>query len=182
LKATKNVVLGPRIRHPCRPQAWPDLTGVVPPRAGQAPGSSGVTAPRRLRLSVVEGFRKPETEKLAKRDLAAGSNVASDGLPCRPAVEKVGRAHFPTAAGAGRRAAGRTPSKWVNATLGNVETALVGPCHHASPKHARHHMTSFACRFDQRFRLDGIVERLARGAVHTVPHPYRVVTADAYGG
>ena len=30
--------------------------------------------PRRLRLTVVEGFRKPLIEKLAKRDFAAGSN------------------------------------------------------------------------------------------------------------
>jgi hypothetical protein len=30
---------------------------------------------------MVKGFRKKEIEKLAKRDLAAGSNVVSDGLP-----------------------------------------------------------------------------------------------------
>src|ERR671929_1407489 len=38
--------------------------------------------PRRLRLSVVQGFRKREVEKIAKRDFAPGSNVVSDGLPC----------------------------------------------------------------------------------------------------
>ena len=42
--------------------------------------------PRRLRLTVVEGFRKKEVEKLAKRDLAPGSNVVSDGLSCWSAV------------------------------------------------------------------------------------------------
>src|SRR5919107_2012944 len=47
--------------------------------------------PRRLRLTVVKGFRKKEVEKIAKRDLAAGSNVVSDGLSCWPAVEKAGR-------------------------------------------------------------------------------------------
>ena len=36
--------------------------------------------PRRLRLTVVKGFRKKEIERLAKRDLVAGSNVVSDGL------------------------------------------------------------------------------------------------------
>ena len=36
--------------------------------------------PRRLRLSVVKGFRKKEVERLAERDFAAGSNVVSDGL------------------------------------------------------------------------------------------------------
>ena len=36
--------------------------------------------PRRLRLTVVKGFRKKEIETLAKRDFAAGSNIVSDGL------------------------------------------------------------------------------------------------------
>ena len=66
--------------------------------------------PRRLRLTVVKGFRKREVEKLAKRDLAPGSNVASDGLSCWPAVEKAGCSHRPMAAtGAGKRAASWTP-------------------------------------------------------------------------
>src|SRR3954468_11989948 len=42
--------------------------------------------PRRLRLSVVKGFRKREIERLAKRDFAPGSDVVSDGLSCWPAV------------------------------------------------------------------------------------------------
>jgi hypothetical protein len=58
--------------------------------------------PRRMRLTVVKGFRKKEVEKLARRDLAPGSNVVSDGLSCWPAVEKAGCTHFPMATGAGR--------------------------------------------------------------------------------
>jgi ISXO2-like transposase domain/Transposase zinc-ribbon domain len=135
--------------------------------------------PRRLRLSVVKGFRKREVEKLAKRDFAAGSNVVSDGLSCWPAVEKAGCSHRPMATGAGKRAASWTPFKWVNTTLGNVKTAIAGTYHHVSAKHAQQYLTSFAYRFNRRYRLDSIVERLAWAAVHTVPHPYRAVTADA---
>src|SRR5215217_6067870 len=93
--------------------------------------------PRRLRLSVVKGFRKKEVEKLAKRDLAAGSTVVSDGLSCWPAVEKAGCSHRPMATGAGKKAANWTPFKWVNATLGNVKTAITGTYHHVSAKHAQ---------------------------------------------
>jgi hypothetical protein len=50
---------------------------------------------------------------------------------------------------------------------------------HVSPKHAPSYLASFAYRLDRRFQLDSIVERLAWAAAHTVPHPYRVVTADA---
>ena len=135
--------------------------------------------PRRLRLTVVKGFRKREVEKLAKAAIEPGSTVVSDGLSCWPAVEKAGCSHRPMATGAGKRAANWTPFKWVNTTLGNVKTALAGTYHHVSPKHAQSYLTSYAYRFNRRFQLDSIVERLAWAAVHTAPQPYRVVTADA---
>src|SRR5215217_4300515 len=135
--------------------------------------------PRRPRLSVVKGFRKKEVEKLAKRDLAAGSTVASDGLSCWPAVEKAGCSHRPMATGAGKKAANWTPFKWVNTTLGNVNTAITGTYHHVSAKHAQSYLTSFAYRFNRRFQLDSIVQRLAWAATRTAPQPYRVIVADA---
>ena len=134
--------------------------------------------PRRLRLSVVKGFRKKEVEKLAKRDLAPGTNVVSDGLSCWSAVEKAGCEHFPMATGSGKRAAGWAPFRWVNTALGNIKTAIAGTYHHVSPKHAPSYLASHAYRFDRRRQLDSIVERLAWAAVRTAPHPYRVVTAD----
>ena len=45
----------------------------------------------------------------------------------------------------------------------------------SAPKHAQAYLTSFAYRFNRRFQLDSIVERLAWAAVHTAPQPYRVV-------
>jgi ribosomal protein L37AE/L43A len=135
--------------------------------------------PRRLRLSVVEGFRKKEVERLAGRDFAAGSTVVSDGLSCWPAVEKAGCSHRPIVTGSGKRAAGWAPFKWVNTCLGNIKTAIAGTYHHVSPKHAQQYLTSFAYRFNRRFQLDSIVERLAWAAVHTAPQPYRVVVSDA---
>jgi transposase-like protein len=135
--------------------------------------------PRRLRLTVVKGFRKKEVEKVAKRDLAPGTTVVSDGLSCWPAVEKAGCAHFPMATGSGRRAARWSPFKWVNTVRGNVKAALAGTYRHVSPRHAQSYLASFAYRFNRRHRLDSIVERLAWAAAHTPPQPYRVVTADA---
>jgi hypothetical protein len=134
--------------------------------------------PRRLRLTVVKGFRKKEVEKLAKRDLAAGSTVVSDGLSCWPAVEKAGCAHRPMATGAGKRAASWAPFKWVNTVLGNIKAAIVGTYRHVSPKHAQAYLTSFAYRFNRRHRLDSIVQRLAWAAAHTAPQPYRTIIED----
>ena len=135
--------------------------------------------PRRLRLSVVKGFRKKEVERIAKRNFEPGSDVVSDGLSCWPAVEEAGCSHRPMVTGSGKRAAGWTPFRWVNTTLGNVKTAIAGTYHHISPKHAQSYLTSFAYRFNRRRQLDSIVERLAWAATRTAPHPYRVITADA---
>ena len=157
-------------------------------RGRGAPGKTPVVAavettaerkPRRLRLTVVKGFRKKEVERIAKRDLAPGSTVVSDGLSCWPAVEKAGCEHRPMRTGSGRQAARWSPLRWVNTCLGNTKAALVGTCRHVSPKHARSYLASFAYRFNRRFQLDSIVQRLAWAAAHTAPQPYRVVTADA---
>ena len=135
--------------------------------------------PRRLRLTVVKGLRKKEVEKIAKRDLAPGSNVVSDGLSCWSAVEKAGCTHFPMRTGLGRQAVRWAPFRWVNTTLGNIKTALAGTYHHVSAKHAQSYLASFAYRFNRRYQLDSIVERLAWAAVRTAPHTYRAITADA---
>ena len=134
--------------------------------------------PKRLRLSVVKGFRKKEIERLAKCHLAPGSEIVSDGLSCWPAVEKAGCSHRPMVTGSGKRAARWTPFRWVNTTLGNIKTAIAGTYHHISAKHAQTYLTSFAYRFNRRFQLDSIVERLAWAAARTAPQPYRVIIAD----
>src|SRR3954453_17347833 len=138
--------------------------------------------PRRLRLSVVKGFRKREVEKLAKAVIEPGATVVSDGLSCWPAVAKAGCSHVPIVTGSGKRAAGWAPFKWVNTCLGNIKTAIAGTYHHVSAKHAQHYLTSFAYRFNRRYQLDSIVERLAWAAIHAAPQPYRTVTADARKG
>ena len=70
--------------------------------------------PRRLQLTVVKGFRKKEIATLAKRDLAAGSNVVTDGLSCWTAVSEAGCNHFPMVTGSGPNAAKWVPFTWVN--------------------------------------------------------------------
>jgi len=133
--------------------------------------------PRRLRLTVVKGFRKKEIERLAKRDLVAGSNVVSDGLSCWTAVTEAGCDHFPMVTGSAPNAAKWVPFAWVNTALGNIKTALAGTYHHLSAKHAQRYLTSFAWRFNRRYQLDTLTERLAYACARTTPHPYRVIIA-----
>src|SRR3954449_5540753 len=131
--------------------------------------------PRRLRLTVVKGFRKKEIERLAKRDLVAGSNVVSDGLSCWTAVTEAGCDHFPMLTGSGPNAAKWTPFTWVNTALGNIKTALAGTYHHVSAKHAQRYLSSFAWRFNRRYQLDTLTERLAYACAQSAPHLHRII-------
>jgi hypothetical protein len=131
--------------------------------------------PRRLRLTVVKGFRKREVERLAESDFAAGSNIVSDGLSCWTAVEQAGCTHFPMVTGSGPKAAKWAPFQWVSTMLGNIKTALAGTYHHVSAKHAQRYLASFAWRFDRRHQLDTLTERLVYACARTAPHPYRII-------
>jgi hypothetical protein len=133
--------------------------------------------PRRLRLTVVKGFRKKEVEKLARSGFATGSTVVTDGLSCWPAVTEAGCEHRPMRTGSGPQAARWSPFKWVNTALGDIETALAGTHHHVSPKHAQRYLSSFAWRFNRRFQLDTAVQRLAWACAHTGPRPYSLIVA-----
>jgi hypothetical protein len=133
--------------------------------------------PRRIRLTVVKGFRKREIERFAKAGIEPESEVVSDGLSCWTAVEAAGCTHLPQVTGSGAKAAKLAAFKWVNTTLGNIKTALAGTYHHVSAKHAQRYLASFAWRFNRRFQLDSLTERLAWAAARTAPHPYRVIVA-----
>jgi ISXO2-like transposase domain len=131
--------------------------------------------PRRLRLTVVKGFRKQEIEKLAKRDFAVGSNIVSDGLSCWAAVSEAGCDHSPMVTGSGPKAAKWVPFTWVNTALGNIKTALAGTYHHVSAKHVQRYLASFAWRFNRCRQLAILTEHLAYA--WTAPHSYRLIVA-----
>ena len=77
--------------------------------------------------------------------------------------------------GSGPNAARWVPFTWVNTALGNIKTALAETYHHVSAKHAQRYLASFAWRFNRRYRLDSLTERLAYACARTEPHPYRVI-------
>ena len=133
--------------------------------------------PRRIKLKTIKGFRKKEVERFAKAEIEPRSSAASDGLSCWPAVTKADVDRFPMRTGSGRQAAQWAPFKWVNTVLGNIKTAITGTYHHVSPKHAERYLASFAYRFNRRYDLETITQRLAWTCTQTKPHPYWAITA-----
>ena len=117
--------------------------------AGKQPFVAAVSTsddrrPRKIKLLPVKGFRKKEMKRLVGEHLASTSRLVTDGLSCWTAAAEAGLEHRAMVTGGGKRAAGWSPFKWVNTTLGNVEAAITGTCRRVSPAHAGCYLASFA--------------------------------------
>src|SRR4051794_5459692 len=133
---------------------------------------------RKMKLPPVKGFRKKEVERLVNEHLASTSRLVTDGLGCWTAAAEAGLAHTAMVTGSGKRAAGWSPFKWVNTTLGNVKAAITGTYRRVSPEHAGRYLASYAWRFNRRFQLDTMLPRLVHSAGRTAPLPYAKLVAS----
>jgi hypothetical protein len=113
---------------------------------------------------------------LATRSLTVGSPVVSDALNCFQAVTDAGCRHQPLVVGSGRQAAQHPAFKGVNTVLGNVKHALRGTFHAVREKHAPRYLAEFEYRFNRRFDLPSMIQRLVYVGVRTPPMPYRLLS------
>ena len=75
----------------------------------------------------------------------------------------------------GRKGAQHPSFKWVNTLLGNVKNAITGTLHSVSLKHVPRYLAEFEYRFNRRYRLGDMIERLAYVGLRTPPMPYRLL-------
>ena len=134
--------------------------------------------PRKIKLLPVKGFRKKEVKRLVAEHLASTSRLVTDGLSRWTAAAEAGLEHRAMATGGGKRAAGWSPFRWVNTTLGNVKAAITGTYRRVSPEHAGRYLGSFAWRHNRRFQLESLIPRLVHSAVRTAPLPYPKLIAS----
>ena len=153
-------------------------------RGRGAPGKTPIIAavettpegqPVRLKLRRVNGFRRKEVEKLARRSLDPPSTVVSDGLGCFRGVADAGCTHQPIRTGSGRKAVLTPAFKWVNTALGNIKTAITATYRAIRQKHIPRYLAEFAYRFNRRYDLAAMMPRLGWAAVRTPPMPYRLL-------
>ena len=141
--------------------------GLHQPRGPAAQGQAG----------PLKGFRKREIARGAKRWLAPGSEVLTDGLRCWNALDGVVGSHRAIRTGSGRQAARMAPFKWVNTTLGNIKSAITGTYPKLGPDHAQRYLASFAWRYNRRYQLNTMIPRFVHSAARTQPIPYRALIA-----
>jgi hypothetical protein len=126
-------------------------------------------------FAVIEpgrGFDNASLKDWSTRRLAPDAEVFSDGLGCFRRVVERGHAHTVLETQGGRAATEIKGARWVNVVLGNVKRAISG-CYHAvrQAKYARRYLAEAAYRFNRRFRLAEMLQRLARAMVLCKPWP-----------
>ena len=131
--------------------------------------------PMRIRLTPVPGFTLKAISDWAKAHLAPASTVFSDGLACFGAVTEAGCSHRPTVM-AGRKPKEVPEFRWINTVLGNLKTSLSGSYHAFDfQKYAARYLAAFSYRFNRRFNLRSLHQRLLIAAVSIAPQPMRII-------
>lgn len=77
--------------------------------------------------------------------------------------------------------AGRKPKdlpefRWINTVLGNLKTSLTGSYHAFDfRKYAARYLAAFSYRFNRRFDLRALPQRLLAATARCAPHPQRAI-------
>jgi hypothetical protein len=131
--------------------------------------------PLHIKLTPVSGFTLKAIAQWAHTHLSPGSTVFSDGLSCFSAVTDAGCAHRPTVM-AGRKPKDVPEFQWINTVLGNLKTSLSG-CYHAFDfrHYAARYLAAFTYRFNRRFDLRTLNERLLVAAALCGPRPLGLI-------
>lgn len=127
-------------------------------------------------IEPVQSFDNTSLSDWARRRLAPGAEVFSDGLACFRRTADLGHPHTVLVTGGGRAATEAKGARWVNILLGNVKRAISGRYHSVrQAKYARLYLAEAAYRFNRRFHLRSMMPRLLRAMVLCKPHPEPVL-------
>jgi hypothetical protein len=101
--------------------------------------------------------------------------VVSDGAPSFNYVKWGGAAwHEPIVTGGGKQACEIPKLKAVNTVLGNLKTAITGTYHAFKfNKYAYRYLAEYQYRFNRKFDLSILLQRLIRAVAHERPAPTR---------
>ena len=131
--------------------------------------------PVKMRFTVVDGFRSKELTAWAKAHLAPKTLVLSDGLACFRSVEAADVFHHAIVTGGGPDCVEHPYFKWVNTMISNVKNSMHGTYHAIALKHLPRSLAEFSYKFNRRFDLASMIERLIYASAHTPAMPYRLL-------
>jgi len=127
--------------------------------------------PLRAKFTQQPGFTRTAIAAWASANLSPSSTVVSDGLACFAGVTDAGCAHQPTVVGS-RKPKDLPMFLWVNTVLGNLKTSLSGAYHSFGfSQYAERYLGAIAYRFNRRFDLHALPNRLLVAAALCGPFP-----------
>ena len=137
--------------------------------------------PIRIRLKRIAQFKRKRVKTLAKRVVAQGARVVTDGLSSFRGVTDAGLIHEVVVTGKGYRAAKNPAFTAMNTILGNIKCAIVGTYRAVRRKHVSRYLAEFEWRFNHRTCLAAMIPILTFAAVRTAPVTYNKLKWADYG-
>ncbi len=117
--------------------------------------------PIHARITAGSGFSSEAISDWAKRHLAPGSHVLSDGLACFRAVTTANYHHKAVVTG-GKHPNDLPQFRWINTLLGNLKTSFSGTFHAFNfDKYARRYLGGHCFRFNRCFSMAGMTVWIA---------------------
>lgn len=137
--------------------------------------TTGAGHPERLLLHVVKTHDGEAIEAMAKQHLAPTARVVSDGLGCWRAVTRIGCTHEPIVAAKTGWSEKIPQFRWVNTIVGNLKTAMVGSMKHVAKRYVPRYFAEYQYRFNRRYDLPSLLDRLGAIASQAPPRPRSVL-------
>jgi len=129
----------------------------------------------------INAFTKLDVKEWARKHIKSGTVVTSDGFKCFNVLSKAGIEHDRVIVGPGNKSTNMPCFTWVNTILGNLKTAISGTYHaFRFDKYATRYLAEVQYRFNRRFDMSTMLDRLAFALAQTSPCPERWLrTAEA---
>jgi hypothetical protein len=133
--------------------------------------------PIHIKVAKVKTFSFAAIADWAQEALARGCEVISDGLACFRAVTEVGCMHQPVIVN-GRHPKDLPDFRWINTVISNLKTSFSGTFHALHfEKYADRYLGAFCYRFNRRFNLEQMTDRLAYAICACTARPERLLRA-----
>jgi hypothetical protein len=131
--------------------------------------------PIHVKLAKVETFSFAAIADWAQEALARGCEVISDGLACFRAVTEVGCTHQAVIVN-GRHPKDLPEFRWINTVISNLKTSFSGTFHALSfEKYGDRYVGAICYRFNRRFNLEGLTERIVHAVCNCTARPERLL-------
>ena len=128
------------------------------------------------------GFSSEAIADWSKQHLAPGSQLLSDGLACFRAVTTAGCSHRAIVTD-GKHPSDLLQFRWINTLLGSLKISFNGIIHALNfDDYARRYLGGYCFRFNRRFSMDAMTERIANAVCCCIPCTERDLRIEeAYG-